>query len=187
MSFVTINVSGTRCFKSQICGIHNAMRSEKWKRQKRGGIYICKRQKGDNIFVKWVSTVSQTLKYAAEEKFLFVEGNITEVLWGCRKRQEHRICVCCMPARVLLQVPHSARWNGKQGRYENKDWEYAENKVWNNCLGEWERMKQEDRVWLSGRIKDPLEVHGHEFKMRSVSRVLSFPPATFSCKNAETV
>lgn len=37
LSFVTINVSGTRYFKSQICGTDNAMRSEKWKRPKKGG------------------------------------------------------------------------------------------------------------------------------------------------------
>lgn len=48
-------------------------------------------------------------------------------------------------------------------------------------------MNREGRVWLSSRIKDPLEVHGHEFKMRSVSRVLSFPSVTFNCKNAERV
>lgn len=57
-----------------------------------------------------------------------------------------------------------------------------EHKVWNNCSGEWERMNQEGIVWPSGTVKDPLEVHGHVFKMRSDRRVLSFSPAMISCK-----
>lgn len=35
-----INVSGTGYFKSQICGIVNKMRSEKWKGQIKEKIYI---------------------------------------------------------------------------------------------------------------------------------------------------
>ena len=33
-------------------------------------------------------------------------------------------------------------------------------------------MNQEGTVRLSGRIRDPLEAHGHGFQMRSVRRVL---------------
>lgn len=73
-----------------------------------------------------------------------------------------------------------------------QDGETAERiKCENNGLGEWERMNQEGTVWLSGRIRDPLEAHGHGFQMRSVRRVLVFLEPYLalhnSSQNADTV
>lgn len=44
-------------------------------------------------------------------------------------------------------------------------------------------MNQEGTVRLSGRIRDPLEAHGHGFQMRSARRVLVFLQPYLALRN----
>lgn len=45
-------------------------------------------------------------------------------------------------------------------------------------------MNQEGTVRLSGRIRDPLEAHGHGFQMRSARRVLVFLQPYLALRNS---